>query len=160
MSGRYKLLNHQKGQIYFAVVVLLVLIVVAWAIVSTLPRPQPLIKVHVFETKPSEFKSTESGDLVLKTENLVSDSPTTVTLHLETHNYVKIYKGQTLLPKVVGNFTYTKYLEPKETSELKFTVKGTLDVGDNSRDYYIKAYIYVNGELFGVRDTTFIIRRG
>jgi len=152
--------NNQKGQAYLAVVVLLILIVTVWALVSTMPRPQPTIIVHVFEVKPSEFKSTEGGELLLKVENLVSDSFTTFNAYLETHENVKIYQGNTLLPKLGGNYTYTKSLEPRETSDLKFTVRGTLDLGDNSRNYYIKAYIYVNDKLITVTNAAFTVLRG
>lgn len=123
------------------------------------PTPQPSIAIHKFEIKPTEFKLAESGQLLLTIENLNSENSTFVIAKFETHDNVEIYSGNTLLPKSAGNYTYTKSLDPKEKSDLKFTVRATLDVGDNLRNYYIKAYIYANGKSFGIEEDTFTVRR-
>lgn len=126
---------------------------------SSFSQKKDPIKIHKFEVQPSEFKVSENGELLFEVENLIESDSTTVTAYFETHRNVEIYGGNVLLAKSAGNYTYNNSLDPKEKSELRFTVKATLDVGDNLRNYYIKGYIYVNGEVFGIEQDTFTVCR-
>jgi hypothetical protein len=116
--------------------------------------------VDTFEIEPSGFKSTESAELLLKVENLALANFTNVAVYFETHENVKIYEGDTILSRSGGNYSFTKSLDPGEISGLKFTVTASLDVGDNSRSYYIRGYIYANAEFSTVREVTFVVERG
>lgn len=155
------MVDHKNGQaLVIALVVMALLVAAAWFLIANSQQQQAPISVHTFEIRPSEFKSTEGAELHLKVENLVTDTPTNVAVYFETHENVKIYRGDAILPKSGGNYSYAKSLEPKEVSDLTFTIKGAVDVGDTSRNYYIKAYIYVNGEFFTIKDIDFLVRRG
>lgn len=94
----------------------------------------------------------------MKIENLLPNDSITVTIYFETHENVKIYQGSSLLPMVGGNYTLTKQLDPSEVSELKFGVKGTIDIGDNSRDYHIRGYCYVDNVCYDVQIVSFTIQ--
>lgn len=154
------MVNHKSGQApVIALVVIALLVAAAWFLIANSQQQTALISVHTFEMSPSEFKSTEGAELHLKVENLVADTPTNVAIYFETHENVKIYRGDIILPKSGGNYSYAKSLEPKEISDLKFTVTATLDVGDNSRNYYIRGYIYVNSEFLTVKEVTFVVRK-
>lgn len=141
--------HNQKGQIWIIVVLALVLIIASvFYFASSGFQEKPSVKVDRFEVSPSEFKTSQTSELYIRTENLVENDFSTVTLHLETHKNVKIYLGDSLLLVQGGNYTYTKVLNPKETSSFVFKLKATVDIGDNLRHYQVKAYIYVNGGFF------------
>ena len=113
------------------------------------------IKIHKFEVKPSKFETSENGELFFKIENLVENDFTNVTAYLETHKNVEIYLGSNLLAIEGGNYTYTKVLSPKETSDLVFRLKATVDIGDSQRDYQVRIYVYVNAAFFTTKVATF-----
>jgi len=150
--------SNRKGQAQIIVVVLLVLIIVT-ALYFAFSRPQEKapIKIHNFEVKPSEFKTSETSALLFKVENLIENDFTTITAYFETHRNVEIYLGDNLLAIKGGNYTYTKILDPKETSDLVFRLKAAVDIGDSRRDYKVKAYIYVKGNFFTTKVTTFSV---
>lgn len=120
-------------------------------------QKQSLIKIHKFEVNPAKFKTSETGELSFKVENLVEDTYTSVTMYLETHKNVEIYLGSDLLPINGGNYTCTKVLNPKETSDLVFRLKGALDTGDSRREYQVKAYIYINGNFLTTKVAKFSV---
>lgn len=140
------------------IIAIVALMAVAYfALNQAQPQQRSPVKVGDFAIKPSTFKEDSEGLLSLRIENLLSTDPVSFTVYLETHQNVKVYQGSSLLPMVAGNYTLTKQLDPGEISELKFVAKGSIDVGDNSRDYYIKAYFYVGGICYDVRSVSFTI---
>jgi len=69
-----------------------------------------------------------------------------VTIRLQTHNNVNISSTAGLLPRTGENFTHQESLSPAmERVSLVFNVTGKIDVGDESRAYYIKGYFFVPG---------------
>jgi hypothetical protein len=152
---------YDKRGIVALIFIIIVVGLLAIALISLIEfqKPQSPIKIHNFEVQPSEFKLNENGILVVEVENLNSNNPTSVTMYFETTNNAQIYKGNSLLPKNFGNYTFTKQFDPRETSILKFTLKGKIDVGDNSRDYYVKVYCYIEGKCYSVQTALFTIKR-
>jgi len=147
---------NRKGQAQIVIVILLVLFVVTvFYVASSGPPKKEVINIHRFEAKPSKFKTSETGELLFKVENLVENDFTTITAYLETHKNVEIYLGSNLLAIEGGNYTYTKVLSPKETSDLVFRLKATVDIGDNQRDYQVRIYVYVNNIFFTTKVAAF-----
>ncbi|MDH5450793.1 MAG: hypothetical protein OEY24_03960 [Candidatus Bathyarchaeota archaeon] len=149
---------NQKGFITIIIVLIfLVILVSAVYLASQAFQTKPPIQIHRFEANPSEFKSSQIGALYFKVESFVEDDFITIAMHLETHKNVEIYLGDNLLPLEGGNYTYTKVLSPKEISSLMFRLEATVDIGDNRRDYRVKAYIYLNGNLFTIKIAPFSV---
>lgn len=148
----------QKGYVTIvaAVALLLILISVAY-LASKAFQTTPPMQVHRFEVNPSEFKASQTSSLYLKVESSSDNDFTTMTMHLETHENVEIYLGDTPLSFETGNYTYTKVLSPKEASSLMFKLKATVDIGDGSRNYRVKAYFYSNGEFFATKVASFVV---
>lgn len=141
------------------VVILFVLIIaVVLYSVSLGFQEKALIEIHRFEVIPAEFKTSEIGELHFKVENLIENDFTTMTVYLETHSNVKIYLGNNLLTIEGGNYTYTDSFSPKETREIVFRLKATVDIGDSRREYHVKAYIYVNGSFVITKIAPFSVR--
>jgi hypothetical protein len=139
-------------------VFIVALVAVAYVALSQLQTQQRSpVKIKDFGIQPSTFKANEEGQLSVGIENLLPDDSVTVMIYFETHKNVKVYQGSSLLPIMGGNYTLTKQLDPCEISELKFTVKGSIDVGDHSRDYYIRAYCYLGSVCFDIRSVSFTI---
>lgn len=138
---------------------LLVVSYVALSQLQTQTQPQPPVKINNFGIQPSTFKTNEEGQLSLRIENLLANDSITVAIYFETHENVKIYQGSSLLPMIGGNYTLTKQLGPSEISELKFGVKGTIDIGDNSRDYYVREYCYVDNVCYDIQTVSFTIEK-
>jgi hypothetical protein len=161
MSCRTKVCSDRKATaILVPIIVLVVLVVVAYVAISQLQtQARSPVRIKDFGIQPSTFKTDEDGQLSLTIENLSPNNSVEVVIYFETHENVEIYQGNSLLPLVGGNYTLSKQLDPSEISELKFAVKGTIDVGDNSRDYYIKEYCYVDTVCYNVQTVSFTIRR-
>jgi len=142
------------------IVVIIIVAVAAYALISQAqPHNQPPIKVQAFEVQPSEFNVKDKGTLTVELENTISTSTTSVRILLETSNNVQIYQGNSVLPKQSGYYIYEKQLSPSEVTTLKFTLTGTIEVGDNSRDYYVKAYCYVGETCYSTPSDSFIVKR-
>jgi hypothetical protein len=160
MSCRIKVSNRRGIAPLVILIVLVLLIVIAYVALSQLQTQSSLpVKIKDFGIQPSTFKTDGGGQLSLTIENVLSNDSVTVTMYLETHENVKIYQGGSLLPVVGGNYTLVKQLDPSEISELKFAVKGTIDVGDNSRDYYIREYCFVGNVCYDVQTVSLTIQR-
>lgn len=150
---------NRNGQAPIIVVIFLILIFAfALYFASSGSQQEALIKIHKFEVQPSDFKTSETGELLFKAENLVENDFTAVTAYFETHKNVEIYLGDNLLAMEGGNYTYAKTFNPKETSELVFRLKAALDIGDSRREYQVKAYIYVNGNFLTTQVATFSVQ--
>jgi hypothetical protein len=161
LKCRARVCKNRKGIAPLVLIILLVaLAAAAYIVFSQLqPHPRSPVRIQDFGIQPSKFKIDEKGQLSVKIENLLSNDSVRVTIYFETHENVKIYQGSTPLSSVCGNYTLTKQLDPSEISELRFAVKGTIDVGDNSRDYYIKGYFYVDNVCYDVQTVSFTIQR-
>ena len=147
---------------------IVILIAIAVVVVSTaflvsqILRPSPEevpLKIVQYKIEPREFKETENGTLYLEVMNRKENSTVKCDYYFETHNNVEVYLGVDPLPKLGNNYTHTKILDPKERSYLEFTVVASLDIGDNSRSYYIKMYIYVDDAFVGIGDVEFWVKR-
>lgn len=161
MNWRTKVCSNRKAIAPLILLVLIVIIVaVAYAALSQLQtqKQQPSsVNIKDFGLQPSTFKTNGGGQLSVSVENLLANDSVTVIMYFETHQNVKIYQGNSLLPMISGNYTLTKQLDPSEISELKFMVKGTIDIGDNSRNYYIKTYFYVRSVCIDARSVSLTI---
>ena len=145
------------------VLVIAILIVVIFGSIILVSQIQPSnaspIKIQKFEVQPSEFSVRDTGALVVKLENVVSSGSINVLIHFETSGNVQIYQGNNILPKESGHYVYNKQLSASEVTELRFNLKGTIDVGDNSRDYYVKAFCYVDNTCYSTPTASFRITR-
>ena len=150
------------------ILALIAIIIVVFAsvalFVSQVRQPQPKefssITLIQYKIEPQEFKVTENGTLFLEVRNKMENLTVKCDYYFQTHNEnVKLYLGMDLLPKLGNNYTHTKFLDPKEKSSLEFTVVASLEVGDDFRGYYIKAYIYVDDVFVGVDDVDFVVKR-
>jgi hypothetical protein len=161
IDSKIRVRSNQGGiAIVVVLILLVVLVVVAYAALSQLQTPSTApVGIKDFGIKPSTFKTDEEGQLSFTIENFLQNDSIRATMYFETNKNVEIYQGGSPLPAIGGNYTLTKQLDPSEISELKFTVKGTIDVGDNSRDYYIREYCYVNDVCFDVQTVSFTIQR-
>lgn len=107
--------------------------------------PNP-IKVATFSIEPTTFSTTQEATLTITINNKKLQA-LTVTIFLETSPNVQILSDSSRLPMYGGNYTYQKTFAAEERSvTLTFHVRGRLDVGDASRDYYIKGY-FMSTEL-------------
>ena len=152
----------RKKEIAALIVIAVITVSVAF-LVSQILQPQPPeevspIKIIQYKIEPTVFKVTENATLFLEVRNK-ENSTVKCDYYFETHNNVKLYLGVNVLSKSGNNYTHTKDLDPKEISHLEFTVVASLDVGDNSRSYYIKVYVYVNDVFVGVADLDFWVNR-
>ena len=125
------------------------------------PEEVSPLKIIQYKIDPTEFKVTENATLYVEVRNK-ENSTVKCDYYFETHNSnVKLYLGVDLLPKSgVYNYTHTKILDPKERSHLEFTVVASLEIGESSREYYIKVYIYVDDVCAGEGDVDFWVKRG
>jgi hypothetical protein len=158
--------NHRMGvhanQKAIAPLLLLILVaallVAAYAAISQLqPHQLPPIEIKEFGIQPSAFKADEEGQLSIGMESLSPTDLVNVTIYFETHQNVKVYQGNSLLRMAGSNYTLVKLLDPSESTKLKFAIRGSIDVGDNSRNYYLRAYFYVGDAYFAVRSAAFTI---
>jgi len=146
-------------------IIIVVIVVTAAFLVSQIwlrpPEEVSPLKIIQYRIEPSEFRVTENATLFLEVRNKMN-STVKCDYYFETHNSnVKLYLGVDLLPKSgVYNYTHTKILDPKERSHLEFTVVASLEIGESSREYYIKVYIYVDDVCAGEGDVDFWVKRG
>ena len=122
------------------------------------PEEVSPLKIIQYRIEPSDFKVTENATLFLEVRNR-ENLTVKCDYYFETHNNVRLYLGVDPLPKSGNNYTHTKLLDPKERSHLEFTVVASLDIGDNSRSYYIKVYIYADDVFVGIGDVVFWVKR-
>jgi len=122
------------------------------------PEEVSPLKIIQYRIEPSDFKVTENATLFLEVRN-EENLTVKCDYYFETHSNVRLYLGVDLLPKLGNNYTHTKFLDSKERSHLEFTVVASLDIGDNSRSYYIKVYIYADDVFVGIGDVVFWVKR-
>ena len=133
-----------------AVLVIAVGLVLAWnpylkPWIDSYFGPQAPIEVAVFEVSPSSIKMNQMAILRIEIVNTKEQS-INLTIRLQTHNNVNISSAASLLPRTGENFTYQESLTPTmERVSLVFNVTGKIDVGDESRTYYINGYFFVPG---------------
>ena len=162
-SLQQRLGQYLKRKEPIALIVIAAVVVSATILVSQIWQPPPeevsCLSIIQYTIEPTEFKVTENGTLFLKVMNEMENTTIKCDYYFETHNNVRLYLGVDLLPKSGNNYTHTKLLDPKERSYLEFTVVASLDIGDNSRSYYVKVYIYADDAFVGVDDVDFWVNR-
>ena len=146
------------------VIVTVVIVICAAVLVSQIWQPRPEDEGSSLETvqykiDPKEFEVTENGTLFLEIMNKMN-STVKCDYYFETHNNVELYLGAGLLPKSGNNYTHTKSLDATEKSYLEFIVVASLDIGDDSRKYYIKVYIFADDIFVSATDVDFWVKRG
>ena len=143
-------------------IVIAVIVVGAVFLISQIwlrpPEEVSPLKIIQYKIEPTDFKVTENATLFLEVRNR-ENLTVKCDYYFETHNNVRLYLGVDPLPKSGNNYTHTKLLDPKERSHLEFTVVASLDIGDNSRNYYVKVYVYADGVSVGVGDVDFWVKR-
>jgi len=115
-----------------------------------------LVKKYVVE--PEKFRVGEYSRLILGIKNNL-DKRLNITIYFETHSNVKLYIGESELDKVGRNYTFTLIMEPGEYREIPFKVSATLDIGNNERGYYIKAFVYTGETYITTVETIFKVLR-
>lgn len=119
------------------VLLLAVFVVVPWVQDALDPNP---VKITTFRIAPLTVSEGEKATLTITISNRKSQA-LTVEIFLETSPNVEILLDSSLLPKTGGNYTYQiPFSQGEQSSTLVFYVRGSLDVGDASRDYYVKGY--------------------
>ena len=151
----------KRKEIVASILIAIIVVSVAF-IVSQILQPQPeegsIVKIIEYKIEPTVFKVTENATLFLGVRNGMN-STVICDYYFETHDNVRLYLGVDPLNKSGYNYTHTKLLNATEKSYLEFTVVALLDVGDNSRSYYIKVYVFAGDVFVGVGDVDFWVKR-
>jgi len=150
-----------RKEIVTLIIIAVVVVAAAFLISQIWLRPpeevSPL-KIIQYKIEPTEFKVTENATLFLGVGNRMN-STVRCDYYFETHDNVELYLGIVPLQKLGGNYTHSKLLNATEKSYLEFTVVASLEVGDNSRSYYLKVYVYADDVFVGVGDVDFWVKR-
>jgi len=150
------------------VIVTVVIVICAAVLVSQIWQPRSeeeglSLETIQYKIEPEEFEVTENGTLFLEIMNKMN-STVRCDYYFETHNNVELYLGANLLQKSNNNsnnnYTHTKSLDATERSHLEFIVVASLDVGDDSRKYYIMVYIFADNAFVSASDVDFWVKRG
>jgi len=149
-----------RKEIITLIIIAVIVVSAAFLVSQILRQPEEVLPLKMIQYKiePTEFKVTENATLFLGVRNGMN-STLKCDYYFETHDNVKLYLGIGLLQKLGGNYTHTKLLNATEESFLKFTVVASLEIGDNSRSYYIKVYVYADDVFVGVGDVDFWVKR-